>query len=347
MNYPGQLIRRSLSRSRAGAFLAAALGLFFLTFSGFGLESAAQAQNETVNFGIISTESSQNLKGIWDPFLEDLRAGTGLDIKAFFATDYAGIIEGMRFNKVHLAWYGNKAAMEAVDRADGEVFLQTVAADGSDGYYSHIIVNAASPLNSIEDMFANAGELNFSNGDPNSTSGFLVPGYYVFALNGKDPRTVFKKTMTSNHESNAISVANGQVDAATCNSEALDRLEKTFPGKRRLIKIIWTSPLIPSDPLVWRKDLDPGIKAKIMDFLLNYGKSDARTQEILKNLQWKGFQISNNDQLIPIRQLELFKEKKILEDRGTLNAEQKKRLAAVEAELAALGKSPVLAAQKK
>ena len=36
----------------------------------------------------------------------------------------AGIIEAMRFNKVQVAWYGNKAAMEAVDRANGEIFAQ-------------------------------------------------------------------------------------------------------------------------------------------------------------------------------------------------------------------------------
>ena len=39
----------------------------------------------------------------------------------------------MRFNKVHVAWFGNKSAMEAVDRASGEVFAQMVNADGTPG----------------------------------------------------------------------------------------------------------------------------------------------------------------------------------------------------------------------
>ncbi|MDR1656168.1 MAG: phosphonate ABC transporter substrate-binding protein [Deltaproteobacteria bacterium] len=295
-----------------------------------------RAQDE-INFGIISTESSQNLRAIWDPFLEDMKKATGLNIRAFFATDYAGIIEGMRFNKVQLAWYGNKAGIEAVDRADGEVFAQTVNYDGTEGYYSHIIANISSDLTSIEDMFKKAGELSFGNGDPNSTSGFLVPGYYVFALNSKDARSIFKRNLTSNHESNALSVANGQVDVATCNSEALERLAVTFPDKRKLIKVIWTSPLIPSDPMVWRKDLDPQIKNKITDFLFSYGQTgDAREVEILKNLQWKGFKASNNDHLNPIRQLELFKEKRTLEDRGELNDTQKKRLTEIDQELAVL-----------
>ena len=63
------------------------------------------------------------------------RRSTGLKINAFFASDYAGVIEGMRFKKVQIAWFGNKSAMEAVDRAEGEVFAQTVAKTASAGYY--------------------------------------------------------------------------------------------------------------------------------------------------------------------------------------------------------------------
>ena len=50
---------------------------------------------EVLNFGIISTESSQNLNQLWDPFLADMEKATGFKVKAFFASDYAGIIEDM------------------------------------------------------------------------------------------------------------------------------------------------------------------------------------------------------------------------------------------------------------
>jgi len=105
-----------------------------------------------INFGIISTESSQNLKSDWQPILDDMSKKTGMKVNAFFASDYAGIIEGMRFNKVHVGWFGNKSAMEAVDRASGEVFAQMVNADGTQGYYSHLIVHKDSPIKSLEDM---------------------------------------------------------------------------------------------------------------------------------------------------------------------------------------------------
>jgi phosphonate transport system substrate-binding protein len=315
------------------AFLCVAVAA--LSFSAFG--GKASAQLKEINFGIISTESSQNLRTIWEPFLADMEKAIGLKINAYFATDYAGIIEGMRFNKVQLAWYGNKSAMEAVDRADGEVFAQTISADGSDGYFSVLIANVDSPLNNLDDLWKSAKDLSFANGDPNSTSGFLVPGYYVFALNGKDPKTAFKRTINGSHEANALAVAGKQVDVATCNNENLARLEVTNPEKRKQIKIIWTSPLIPSDPLVWRKDLDPNVKKAFSDFLLNYGKNNnPKEREILDALMWQGFKKSDDNQLIPIRQLELFKEKKTLEDSAKLSDSDKKRLAEIDAQLAKL-----------
>src|SRR3546814_10611706 len=93
--------------------------------AGLALSGAAQsAEPKELNFGIISTESSQNLKAQWDPFLAEMSKRTGMKINSFFAPDYAGIIQGMRFDKVDVAWYGNKSAMEAVDRAGGEIFAQ-------------------------------------------------------------------------------------------------------------------------------------------------------------------------------------------------------------------------------
>ena len=192
----------------------------------------AEEQEKALNFGIISTESQQNLKPQWTPFLQDMEKKLGVKVNAFFAPDYAGIIQGMRFNKVDIAWYGNLSAMEAVDRANGQVFAQTVAADGSPGYWSVLIVNKDSPINNLND-----------------TSGFLVPGYYVFAKNNISASD-FKRTVNAGHETNALAVANKQVDVATNNTENLDKLKTSAPEKLKELKVIWKSPLIPGDPIV-------------------------------------------------------------------------------------------------
>ncbi|WP_268800839.1 phosphonate ABC transporter substrate-binding protein [Pseudomonas huanghezhanensis] len=286
------------------------------------LLGTAQAEDKVINFGIMSTESSQNLKTVWQPFLDDMTKKTGLKVNATFASDYAGLIQGMRFNKVDVAWLGNKAAMEAVDRSGGEIFAQTAAANGAAGYWSVIIARKDSPINSVEDMLKHAKELTFGNGDPNSTSGYLIPGYYVFAKNHVDAATAFKRTLNSSHEVNALSVAKGQLDVATFNTESWDRLEVTQPDKAALLKVIWKSPIIPADPMVWRKSLSDDDKNKIREFFATYGDTDEE-KAVLKNMQMGKFLKSSDDQLLTIRQLDLFKQKSEVTASTTLDANEK------------------------
>ena len=306
--------------------------------------AALADETDTINFGIISTESQQNLRTQWDPFLAAMSEKTGLQVKPFFASDYAGVIEGMRFGKVDVAWYGNKSAMEAVDRAKGEIFVQTVDVEGNPGYWSLILAPKDSELTSVEDLLKCDGSVDFGLGDPNSTSGFLVPMTFIFAANGVDPKECFATVRNANHETNAMAVAMGQVDAATNNTENLRRIEQNDPAAFEKIKVIWKSPLIPSDPIVWRSDLDAETKEKLKNFFLTYGtdQSDgdmAAEREVLAGLGWAPFQESSNAQLLPIRVMEIAKEMGQIEaDTGLAAADKEARLQELEAEKTELQK---------
>jgi phosphonate transport system substrate-binding protein len=299
--------------------------------------AARAAEVQELNFGIIATEKAGALKQMWEPFLEDMGKAAGVKVNGFYATDYTGIIEAQRFNKIQLAWYGNKAAIDAVDRAEGEVFAQFIDLDGTPGYYSYIITHKDSGIQSLDQVLKNGKAYTFGIGDPQSTSGTLVPTYYVFTLNHLDPRTHFKVMRSSNHEGNFLAILNRQVDVATCNSEITQKMKESAPDKLAQIRILWTSPLIPRDPLVWRKDLPADLKNKLRDFVVNYGKN-AREKEILKNLYGlSGFRASSNAQLIPIRQLELAKERmKFLNDEHMSENDKNARVAEIDAKLAVL-----------
>lgn len=300
--------------------------------------AAAFAHAQDINFGIIATDSASTQRDRWEPFFRDMEKKTGLSVKSFYAPDYAGVIEAMRFNKIQVAWYGNKSAMEAVDRANGEVFAQVMFADGSFGYKSLLITRQDSPLKSWDDVVKNGKSLNFGIGDPNSTSGFLVPTFYLFSQNKIDHRTAFKTARNASHGANLQAVLARQIDVATNNTEEMDKLKANKPELASQLRVLWESPLIPSDPFVWRKDLDPAVKAKIKNFVVNYAKTDAEEKTILKNIyNYGGFRESNNEQLVPIRQLELFKDRSKIESDPTLNAATRaKQLADIDAKLAAL-----------
>ena len=284
----------------------------------------AHAQVREINFGIIATESSANLKTAWQPLLDDMHKATGLKVTAFFAPDYGGVVEAMRFNKVQVAWMGNKSGMEAVDRSQGEVFAKVVQTDGTEGYYGVMIVHKDSALKSLDDVLKQRGSLTLGMGDPNSTSGTLVPGFYLWGKNKIDPAKDFKRAMRANHETNILAVVNKQLDAATVASDGVERMHIKMPEKAAQLREVWRSPLIASDPLLWRKDLDADTKKKLREFFLTYGR-DAREKEILKALTWSGFRASDNGQLTPIRQLELARERNKVEADANMSEQDKAR----------------------
>ena len=263
---------------------------------------------DQISFGIIATESTVGLRKEFDPFLEDLSKSLGIPVNSFFASDYAGVIEGMRFGKVDLGWFGNKSAIEAVDRAKGEVFAQTVPADGEAGYWSTIIVHVDSPYQTVDEILEDADKLAFGNGDPHSTSGFLIPSYYLWREYGVDPKKKFRIVLNSNHETNAFSVANKKVDFATCSTEVLAQVEEQKPDLFAKLRVIWKSPLIPSDPFVWRKELPTSLKERIREFILQYGHEGPDQQhqlEVLAGISagWAPLRASSNDQLLPLREM--------------------------------------------
>lgn len=266
-----------------------------------------------LDFGIISTESQDNLKPKWEPFLAAMSEGIGRQVNGFFATDYAGVIEAMGAGKIQLAWYGGKSYIEAAARSDAEAFAQTVASDGSKGYYSYLITNKDNPIVSDIDLEAgngdqyvvdNAESLTFAFNDPNSTSGFLVPSYYVFASNGVNPEQAFSELIyAGSHEATAQAVANDQVDVATNNSESLVDLEKSDPDAAENVQVIWTSPVIPSDPIAYRNDLPDCLKDEIKEFFFSYDDP-----AVLGALEWQGFDEAGDEDWNTIRELNIGKE---------------------------------------
>lgn len=306
------------------------------------LAAAFATAAEPIRFGLISTESANQNRNLWAGVIEAMSKETGRPVQPFFATDYAGIIEALRFRQIDVAWMGNKAAMEAVDRAGAEVFVRQIDSTGKDGYESLLIVRDDSPLQTSEDAVARAKDLVLGIGDPNSTSGFVVPVCHFFGPRGIDPRHGFKLTRTSNHEGNLMAVVAGQVDLATNNTQNFHRFALKFPDRAKRVRILWTSPTIPSDPMVWRRDLAPEDKQAIRAFFVRYGQSGPNREAELASLsplQIKGFVAADDSYLLPIRRLELLRLRwQTTGDEALDEPARKARLAELDAKLEALGR---------
>jgi phosphonate transport system substrate-binding protein len=269
-------------------------------------EGAADAPTRVV-FSILSTENSLNLRTLWTPFLADMEKETGLDIEPYFAGNYTLLIEAMKAGQVQVGWFSNNSGLQAVRRANAEVFVRSSDPSGVDGYNSVVIVPAKSRT-TLDDLLRCDKSLAFGLGDVESTSGTLAPVTYLFAPRNIDPQSCFRQVRRANHEANLVAVAGGTIDAATNNSTNIKRMARSRPEISNAVRVIWTSPRIPEDPIVWRKDLDPAVKTKIRDFFLTYGvgegEENARRRDVLAAIDFGAFKPADDTHLIPVREME-------------------------------------------
>lgn len=304
----------------------------------------SDGSRRVLNFGIIATESSATQETNWRPFIDAMSEWTGYDIQPYYASDYAGVIQAMRYDSVQFAWFSNFSGLQAVRRAGGEVFAKATYPDGSEGYHSVLLVPTESPIQTLDDILACDGSLDFGMGDPNSTSGYLVPSAFIFAPRGIDPNECYNSVRNANHEANAVAVANGLIDVGTNNTTNMILLERSRPDMYNRLREIWRSPMIGTDPIIWRADLDVEAKQRLQYFFMNYGRMGtpeevAEARAVLDPLYFGTFLPASNAHLDPIVQLEIVRDLTNVrndpdltdEERATRITELQARLAAVEA----------------
>ena len=127
-----------------------------------------------------------------------------------------------------------------------------------------------------------------------------------------------------------MAVANKQVDVATNNTENMTRLEKTNPEAAAKIKVIWKSPLIPSDPIVWNKDLDQADQGQAPHFphdLWPPGHAGGSREGARHphRSRWAPFRPSSDAQLYPIRIMEVTKQMFQVEGDDNLRPRRRRR----------------------
>jgi phosphonate transport system substrate-binding protein len=271
-----------------------------------GQQSTAEAPGE-LTFSILPTAPAATLQKNWQPVLDDMAKATGLKVKPFIPSNYTVLVEAMKFKQSDAGWFSNESGLEAVRRANGEVFARTLGPGGINGYQSLLITNAKHPV-TIERIKKCDKTLSFGQADPISTSGYVAPIAYFFGPNDIDPQRCFATVRTSNHNTNLLAVASGTLDVATNNSESLALNRQAGRPEADEVKVIWTSPTLPEDPIIWRKDLDPAVKEKLRQFFITYARGDtpeaARQRSNLKPLGIGGFEQADDNHLLVVREVE-------------------------------------------
>jgi phosphonate transport system substrate-binding protein len=234
-------------------------------------------QYKELNFGISSSENERDAVARYDKFAAYMTKKLGVPVHILWGTDYAAVIEALHSSKIQFATIG--AANYALGRKVMGDKITAVATSednfGSTGYHSVIVVKTDSPYQKIDDL---KGKV-LAWADPNSTSGYAVPLYFM-KKDGIDPSSFFSKTpFSGSHELGVVGVVNGTFDAAADDwtnpqkSNAL-RMESKGMVPKGSTRVIWTSNLIPNGPYVMRTDLPQDLQDAYRAAVLAFPKED-------------------------------------------------------------------------
>ncbi|CAN5279704.1 phosphate/phosphite/phosphonate ABC transporter substrate-binding protein [soil metagenome] len=311
------MTRNLITRRLIGLGAAAALALGLASCGGGDKKAATAGAPTEITFSILSAEGQASSGPLWQPLLDDMSKSIGVPVKPFFAGNYNVLIEAMRFNQTQVAWFSAKPALEAVDRAQGEVIARIVDPSGLDSYRSTLIVRKGSGI-TLDQVMACGKKYNFGIGDAQSTSGTLAPMTFLFNPRNIVPAQCFKTVRSASHQANAFAVATGVVDVSTSNSVNTVFMLRENPQLAAQLEDIWTSPPIPESGIVIRQDLPPALKEKIRTFFLTYGQGQGaeadRQRAILLALNYSQFRAADDTYLDPVR--EMVADQKLVEARA-------------------------------
>lgn len=207
-----------------------------------------------LTIGISSGENETDAIARNQPYADYLSRELGVPVKMIRGTDYAAVIEAMRSGHVQIASVGPAAYALARKVMGDEIapVAVTLDQDGNLGYYSVIAVRADSPYQTLEDIKGKS----FAFADPNSTSGYAVPSYYLSTELKTSADDYFSEVAFSGgHEQSVMALVNGTFEAVAThwrnetagNIQTMEKKGLIQPGSTR---IIWTSPVIPNTPVM-------------------------------------------------------------------------------------------------
>jgi phosphonate transport system substrate-binding protein len=271
---------------------------------------------KSISFSSVSAENQAATQARYKDVARVFQERTGVEMRIFTATDYAGTVQALTSGQIQMAQLGASGYASAWIDSNGAVepLVTNKELDGALGYHSILIVKSDSPYKKLEDLKGKT----LAWADPNSTSGYLIP---LVSLRGAgiEPEKFFGRTLFSGgHEQSVLGVINGQLDSAfTWSSKGHNAGQIRAMVDRGVLKmdqfrVVWESPLIPNPLVVVRKDMPEDMKRELRAFWIELHKIDPKVAEAAARGKTAGFVPATHEMYKPVLDaaLELRKSRK-------------------------------------
>ena len=242
----------------------------------------AQALKE-LRISAIPDENPQEMLRIYQPFADYLTKEIGIPVKFTPVVDYAATVEGLAANRLEMVWYGGLTSVQAAKQAKGARRIIMRKEDAE--FKSHFIAPKTSGIKSLKDLKGKT----FAFGSVSSTSGHLMPRYFLIK-NGIDPEKDFSKfSFSGAHDATAAWVEAGRVDAGALNFLVWDKLVETKKVDTNKVQIFWTTPAYVDYVWTVRAGVDKGTVEKITKAFLKLDYNKPEDKKLLDLHRTKGY----------------------------------------------------------
>ncbi len=280
---------RSLLLSRAAGALLSLL---------FAFQIANLQAQDVFTFTAIPDQDETRLEKRFGKVAAYLEQELGVKVKYIPVKSYAAAITAFRNNQVQLAWFGGLSGVRARLLVPGS---EAVAQGYEDQFFkTYLIANGKTGLKADEGFPADIAGKTFTFGSKGSTSGRLMPEFYIREGLKLSPQDAFKKVGFSGDHSRTISlVQSGAYEVGAVNFKVWERELAEGKVDQNKVQVIWETPEYPDYQWSVRGDLDAtfgkGFKSRVQKALLNIDNP-----ELLSAFPRASFVPAKNDFYAPI-----------------------------------------------
>ncbi|WP_261133735.1 phosphate/phosphite/phosphonate ABC transporter substrate-binding protein [Bacillus sp. Marseille-Q3570] len=261
-------------------------------------KEGSDQKGEELTIGVIPSQTEGEMQGAMDKLQEKLSNELDREVKIDTYPDYNGVVEAMNYEKIDMAFFGPLTYVIAHEKSGAEAII-TQLVDGEPFYHSYIITHKDHPYESLEDLLKESKEVDFAFGDPNSTSGSLIPSIELKDRNvytDKDKHKFKTVRFTGSHDATSLAVQNKQVTAGAVDSAIYNQLVEAGTIDGDQLKVIWESDKLFQYPWAVNKGMDDDTKKKLQEVFV--GIED---EEILDAFGASGFTEASNEDYESIR----------------------------------------------
>lgn len=271
--------------------------LFSICALTISLFSPINASAKTFTFTAIPDEDESQLRSRFEKIAHYLEKQLAVEVKYIPVKSYSAAVTAFRNNQVQLAWFGGLSGVQARRLVPDS---KAIAQGYEDQFFKSYFIAHYSTGLTMSESFPDISQKTFTFGSKGSTSGRLMPQYYIEQYLKKKPQEVFKRVgFSGDHSRTIVQVQSGAYQIGAVNYKVWESALAAGKIDTNKVKIIWQTPTYPDYQWTIRADVETnfgqGFTAKVQNALLNMDDP-----ELLKSFPRTSFVKTENKDYQPI-----------------------------------------------